>query len=121
MRPVPSTRRLVVTVPKPIEEIREMTHTPGPWRVEISNKSPSLNIVGANNYPIGRIPCTPSICSDDEANARLIAAAPDLLSALRDMTDMFEHHINGLLGPDDAAARWDNARAAVAKATGTQP
>ena len=43
-------------------------------------------------------------------------AASDLLNALVDMVDMFERHIDGRTGPDDAAARWDNARAAIANA-----
>lgn len=41
-----------------------------------------------------------------------------LVSALKDMVEMFEAHINGEEGPDDAAARWDKARMAIAKAEG---
>ena len=43
----------------------------------------------------------------------------DMLIALQDMVDMFERHIHSEEGPDNAAARWDNARAAIRKATGT--
>ena len=57
----------------------------------------------------------------DREHARLIAAAPELLSALRDMGDMFCRHIEGRPGPDDAAQRWDAARAAIAKAEGHEP
>jgi hypothetical protein len=35
--------------------------------------------------------------------------------ALRGMVDMFERHIDGRPGPDDAAVRWDAARAALAR------
>jgi len=52
-----------------------------------------------------------------DANTRLIAAAPELLDALRRMVDMFERHIDARPGPDDAADRWDCARAAIEKAT----
>jgi len=45
-------------------------------------------------------------------------AAPELLAALAGMVDMFERHVSGRSGPDDAAARWDAARAAIAKAKG---
>jgi len=44
--------------------------------------------------------------------------APELLEMLKLMVDMFERHIEGREGPDDAAIRWDMARAAIAKATG---
>lgn len=54
-----------------------------------------------------------------QANAHLIAAAPELLASLELMVDMFERHIEGRPGPDDAANRWDLARAAIAKARGT--
>ncbi len=50
----------------------------------------------------------------------VMAAAPDLLDALAGMMDMFERHLNGLAGPDDAAARYDRARAALAKAVGRE-
>lgn len=49
----------------------------------------------------------------DEANARLIAAAPDLLEALRAVDVLFGH-----LATDSTQRIWlDNARAAIAKAT----
>lgn len=34
----------------------------------------------------------------------------ELVHALKGMVDMFERHINGKPGPDDAAMRWDRAR-----------
>jgi len=34
----------------------------------------------------------------------------ELVHSLRDMVDMFERHIKGQPGPDDAAQRWDRAR-----------
>jgi len=55
---------------------------------------------------------------DSDANARLIAAAPDLLDSLIVMVEMFERHIDGRPGPDDAAQKWDDARDAIARATG---
>lgn len=48
--------------------------------------------------------------------ARRLAAVPDLIVSLRDMTDMFERHINGQEGPDDAAQRYDAAREALKNA-----
>lgn len=70
--------------------------------------------------------CSPDVnghsASMSKANAAFIVAAvnshQDLVDALRDMTDMFERHLEGDEGPSDAADRWDRARAALAKATG---
>lgn len=58
-----------------------MAHSPGPWRTELSPDAPLVRIIGANDYPICRVPITLSIGDDDEANARLIAASPTLLEA----------------------------------------
>ena len=61
-------------------------HTPGPWTVSVVN---SVVCVQATDE-IGQ---QFDICSmsnfDMEANARLIAAAPDLLEALADMKRVF--------------------------------
>jgi hypothetical protein len=54
----------------------------------------------------------------DKENAPLVAAAPRLLNALERMLDMFERHIAGEPGPDDAAQRWDEARDAIDEANG---
>jgi hypothetical protein len=40
-----------------------------------------------------------------------------LVESLAEMVELFERHISGKEGPDDAAARWDRARDIVAKAT----
>lgn len=40
----------------------------------------------------------------------------ELLKALKRMVEMFELHIDGKVGPADAADRWDKARMAIAKA-----
>lgn len=53
---------------------------------------------------------TPITYTPDVVNA--------LIAALADMVDMWERHIDGRPGPDDAAARWDQARQALAEATG---
>lgn len=56
-----------------------MKHTPGPWKA-YKEKLGQIEIIGPfpENYPVA------AICVDndtDRANARLIAAAPDLLEA----------------------------------------
>ena len=82
-------------------------HTPGPWRVEADGV-----IVGPSNgfSPFGGCGCcdSPWMNGHDgeacQANARLIAAAPELLGALKDMGARY-----GLT---------EQARAAIAKAEG---
>ena len=97
-------------------------HTPGPWsqvpqsdgstliarRYETGNqmKPMGLRIVG---FTMAR----KDSLQEDEANARLIAAAPELLEALKDMLD---GHEDACTGYGEGAA--DKARAAIAKATG---
>lgn len=51
--------------------------------------------------------------AEQDANARLIAAAPAMLEALVALVDSFEKH-----RPKEL---WDNARAAIAAATGKTP
>jgi hypothetical protein len=95
-------------------------HTPGPWEVVPEDRAESRWIIGDEEG--GSIascePAGPWITSAQaDANARLIAAAPDLLAVLRDM----------LLWADtpqqEASPSWiigacERARAAIAKAGG---
>ena len=86
-------------------------HTPGPWAA-----SPYNNVTSRN----GTIAKTEQMPSNDdlerEANARLIASAPDLLSALRFLL-ADDVAINGekLTG---SSVPVEMARAAIAKAEG---
>ena len=83
-------------------------HTPGPWTID-GNAHRDLDIVA----PTGRVAMLDCEFSEETedvltANASLIAAAPDLLHALRDAVEILEG--TGL----DASIQ----RAAIAKATG---
>ena len=102
-------------------------HTPGPW------------YVGSGTYECRNIYSVASVTDDDgftyqpivasaeddgikcwDANARLIAAAPDLLEALQDVDALWTHHSvahgNGKISP-----LHEKVIAAIAKATGDQP
>lgn len=87
-------------------------HTPGPWkatpcRVYAPETEDRLEL---------RVTISGGNRDDNRANARLIAAAPDLLEALRGLLpDAVGNHIGG----PDTQARIDAARAAIAKATGS--
>lgn len=85
----------------------ETKHTPGPWTYE-----PGDSMECGCIWAPARMVCD-FIEDPNEADARLIAAAPDLLEALRAVDVLFGH-----LARDSTQRIWlDNARAAIAKAT----
>jgi len=69
------------------------SHTPGPWHIDrLSDYSP----ICIKPYP-GRIVCDiDGTDPEAEANAALIAAAPELLLAVRSHRAAFEERIGGL-------------------------
>lgn len=86
------------------------THTPGPWSAaEQFDGDESLGIaVSARRQEIVRIY---DIGGEGFANARLIAAAPDLLAALRGLVTTLE-------GMAVHPSHYAQARAAIARAMG---
>jgi len=90
-------------------------YTPGPWDYK---RNEGCKQIGPrlNRQTISEVACTPGRFDrdgggkQDEANARLIAAAPDLLEALKEVRDNVR---------DDSPAMWDRVDAAIAKATPT--
>jgi hypothetical protein len=83
-------------------------HTPGPWK---TNGDPYVSTAdGKRSIAF----CDTRQAHEDRANARLIAAAPDLLEALKDIVGFWDSIV-----PTDAVNQMHiNARAAIAKATG---
>ena len=81
-------------------------HTPGPWSVVDRShiRSASLGLVAVAQHGL-----------ETQANARLIASAPELLEALREAFNAFAHDADGPVWADSTIAK---ARAAIAKATG---
>lgn len=115
----------------------EAKHTPGPWNV--SPYGVGFEIDAANGQSIAQaqqIAQTkkPEDHNERKANARLIAAAPELLEALQVAVEAMEqdwHQIDGEWGPimeefgdlegailAGKAPEIAKARAAIAKATG---
>lgn len=92
-----------------------MSHTPGPWRVIPEHEM----VVGAGDATVVYE------LNTNEDDARLIAAAPELLEALKDVAQTLAWMQNGkcrgfsdgLLSTQDAL---DKARVATNKATGEQ-
>lgn len=69
-------------------------HTPGPWKVADRAYDRSSSILRPSFYilvgmdcedspTVCSLPCGPSVSDESWANARLIAAAPELLDALK--------------------------------------
>lgn len=93
----------------------ETKHTPGPWFVEEFNGefSLSFNVSAANESIAGLWYWTEDSNDKSYANARLIAAAPDLLEAGKALLAAL--NINGYAIPE---SQGDALAAAIAKATG---
>jgi hypothetical protein len=109
-------------------------HTLGPWVLEQDEKwpfdlviQPNIVTIGryaygtsdksladvrvAKSFPHSQRDTVASLVAEQEANARLIAAAPDMLDALENLTIGIDMgwELDGIL---------ENARVAIAKATG---
>ena len=106
------------------------THTPGPWHL-----NPRGWVVQSTGDIVTRLECS----NNKDADARLIAAAPELLAALESIAaivpaimspeaehgfryhtaeDAYRVHLAGLINQARTQARAAIARAAIAKARG---
>ena len=88
--------------------MKTTNHTPGTWHLTLADYDAAIH----SDVTIARI--------EDEAsawvaNAHLIAAAPDLLSALEEMMSVFQDHEQY---DEESAEVVSIARAAIAKAKG---
>jgi len=91
-------------------------HTPGPWFTSRPHQTIYIEarIGGGMLQEVGAIGPTEGGPRQQEANARLIAAAPELLEALQGL--LAGEEIATSL--EDYAAASEKARAAISKATG---
>jgi hypothetical protein len=80
-----------------------INHTPGPWQRDDKGRT-----ISSAKGPICECFSGPVGVEECDANERLIAAAPELLSALQGVVRV----------ADRATDEFDAARAAIAKATG---
>lgn len=88
-------------------------HTPGPW--SLHKRGPAERYEVQHGIPGNWSPICVTFCgSQQEANARLIAAAPELLDICESI--LAEVDYEGLQLESGRAAK---LRAAIAKATGT--
>ena len=101
-------------------------HTPGPWHYEKSEHWPHEFVITGSNehggYVLPILGRTHNWPHNAEANARLIAAAPDLLSVADEAPILSKYHTAAgfeserFIADDEA---WSTKkRAAISKATG---
>ncbi len=102
-------------------------HTPGPWALQMAEdcRGRQLDemvkwVVTANSHDLW-VSTGPTWDAEHDAealaNARLIAAAPELLEALRGLLN----RANDELADPEDVVEISAARAAIARATGAQP
>jgi len=101
------------------------SHTPGPWVAELGEaynvRAPHGGIVAQIHHLKGRYGMEGRVdAQEGAANAQLIAAAPDLISALQSILAIVE--CGATDDPDEVAADFwaiaKTAKAAIAKAEG---
>ena len=95
-------------------------HTPGPWVVGNQDPLHFGKQRGNGTEPIGFVygPVFPERSELGQralADARLIACAPEMLEALRDLVQL---EADGRTEYESAIEHWERARAAIAKAEG---
>lgn len=88
-----------------------MKHTPGPWSYWNGICSPGGRVTQDETGTHIAIPTVYANAQLTDANARLIAAAPELLEALKSVLDMVSSGKTSL-------GLVEYARSAIAKATG---
>lgn len=94
-----------------------MSHTPGPWRFHRTAGVPRIHVNAPDTFSIARVSTSHFGVEAATANARLIAAAPDLLSSLRSLVDRLRRVERWPVASDHMAYLQD-AEAAIAKAEG---
>lgn len=107
----------------------EGKHTKGPWTVRY-RFGRKTTVVGRQRYPIcdtGTAPHAETNQRREEANAHLIAAAPDLLQALEGLSRIVRSADVAMVLLSEASAAWSNvaealkaSEFAIAKARGPE-
>ena len=92
-------------------------HTPGPWQM-VGNEDGYLELIAPGPRRLGVFSKRGFSYRERKANARLIAAAPELLAALRDVIGWIPG--SSAWHTDAARKSVENARAVLAQATGAE-
>jgi hypothetical protein len=104
-------------------------HTPGPWRIHGCEAGQPICAIGDRvicDQDKDEVAVVRYNAADCEANARLIAAAPELLATLEAFAEEFpqlandDEPINGADAVDALCRLWPQINAAIAKAKGRE-
>lgn len=106
-------------------------HTPGPWEAcdpgDYGDFNGESRVILGDDRRIAVVHWSPRLnTAQSDANACLIAAAPELLAALVELLEPLERAsallvAAGKAADENAEAAFDRARAAISKATGVHP
>lgn len=102
----------------------EVKHTPGPWKLLAVGDNQRFCPADQNNHSILTLEDEGSstfACVYEESDAHLIAAAPDLLEALKETLFLASAYGPEGKSPTEENAILDRARAAIAKALARLP
>lgn len=105
-----------------------MNYTKGPWNVRHSESKTAFNVIGTVpgcKYKIARCPYIITAIEEldkrekdeAEANAKLIAAAPDMLQVLTNFIEDYEGWKSGENDSNNVEGIYEQAKAAINKAT----
>ncbi len=101
-----------------------MSHTPGPWIAELLlfNRTDEMRfLLSTPDDELGHIQLRNTNIYDALANARVIAAAPDLLEACEDLLLVVREYVpNNTDAWVRTSAQIERAKAAIAKAEGRE-
>ena len=100
-----------------------MTHTPAPWTSNVKDYGSAghnayVGVDAADGTVVAHVLCyrEPNLTDVPfAANARLIAAAPELLGALKDCAEFFELNMDKLFGPGHDIQMAAGASLAISK------
>lgn len=90
-------------------------YTPGPWRIGECKTRVETISDQVNPWPTS-VACASHDGPQGWANARLIAAGPDMLAALTHLNRLYEREAHTI----DKTLAWGEARAAIVKAQGEE-
>lgn len=89
--------------------MREFKGTPGPWFIADDALGNMTHVVLSKQYPFEML---------SKENLDIITAAPELLSALQRLLEIYDDHSGKVWTTSSKRRALDNARAAVNKALG---
>jgi len=93
-----------------------MSYTKGPWTISCDEVKEGRLVYGPDAHLVADCHNIRVRTKEEEqANARLIAAAPELLEALQELCDLIDDVKSGYYTPDSFTTQ--PARAVIAKAT----